>query len=103
MWLCHADGRRELVDRAAPVDISNAARYGRFKPGHPAGFIEAFANLYRDMADEVRAHRLGVPVRSGEVFGVDWALQGLQFLDAIQRSAHSQQWEPVGAALEVVA
>jgi hypothetical protein len=36
-------------------------------------------------------------------FGVDWALQGLQFLDAIQRSAHSQQWEPVGAALEVVA
>jgi predicted dehydrogenase len=103
MWLCHADGRRELVDRAAPVDVSNAARYGRFKPGHPAGFIEAFANLYRDMADEVRAHRLGVPVRSGEVFGVDWAMQGLQFLDAIQRSAHSQQWEPVGSAHEVVA
>jgi len=100
MWLCHADGRRELVDRASPVDVSNAPRYGRFKPGHPAGFIEAFANLYRDIADEIRAHRLGIPVNSGEVFGTDWALKGLQFLDAIQRSTRSNQWEPVIASMK---
>ena len=103
MWLCHADGRRELVDRASPVDVSNASRYGRFKPGHPAGFVEAFANLYRDMADEVRSHRVGAQVCSGEVFGVDWALQGLQFLDAIQRSTHSQQWEAVSASAGAIA
>lgn len=95
MWLCHADGRRELVDRASPVDVSNAARYSRFKPGHPAGFIEAFANLYQDIADEIRAHRLGTPATTDEVFGADWALHGLQFLDAIQSSARSNQWKPV--------
>lgn len=28
-------------------------RYQRFKAGHPSGFIEAFANLYRDFAGEL--------------------------------------------------
>ena len=30
------------------LPIINEARYERFKPGHPSGFTEAFANLYWD-------------------------------------------------------
>ena len=44
--LSYVDGRREIVDRASSVEIANLRRYNRFKAGHPAGFIEAFANLY---------------------------------------------------------
>jgi len=32
------------------LPIINEARYERFKPGHPSGFTEAFANLYWDAA-----------------------------------------------------
>ena len=32
------------------LPIVNEARYERFKPGHPSGFTEAFANLYWDAA-----------------------------------------------------
>ena len=39
------------MDRASLVDVANKRRYNRFKSGHPAGFIEAFANLYSDIAD----------------------------------------------------
>ena len=32
------------------------------RPAHPEGYIEAFANLYRDAADLIRAHRTGAAV-----------------------------------------
>lgn len=93
-----ADGRREILDRASPVEVAAELRYARFKPGHPAGFVEAFANLYRDFAVEVRGHRRGESRVTGEVFGVDQALEGVEFLDAICRSARSGAWEEVRSA-----
>jgi hypothetical protein len=45
-------GRKQINDRLTPesLEVSNG-RYQRFKAGHPAGFIEAFANYYFDIAD----------------------------------------------------
>ena len=37
-------------------DAQNASRLGR---GHPEGFFESFANLYREIADAIEAHRTG--------------------------------------------
>jgi predicted dehydrogenase len=38
-------GRKITLDRAnADIEIANDLRYNRFKSGHPAGFLEAFAN-----------------------------------------------------------
>jgi hypothetical protein len=37
-----------------------AARASRVVIGHPGGFIDAFANLYRDFADVVMAAHLGI-------------------------------------------
>jgi predicted dehydrogenase len=37
-----------------------AMRASRLVIGHPGGFIDAFANLYRDFADVVMATRLGI-------------------------------------------
>ena len=33
--------------------IAYKKRYNRYKSGHPSGFIEAFANLYSDLADDL--------------------------------------------------
>lgn len=50
--LSYSDGKREIIERGLESAlVCNLDRYNRFKPGHPAGFIEAFANLYSDFHD----------------------------------------------------
>lgn len=100
LLISHVDGRREIVDRAASVEVSHEKRYNRFKAGHPAGFIEAFANLYRDLADSLRQYQRAGHWQSAEVFGVDLALEGMYFLEAMVTSAESRRWEPVLASVD---
>ena len=90
------DGRRQIIDRAAAVEIANLQRYARFKAGHPAGFIEAFANLYCDIADCLRDYQSGGSWESHEVFSADLAAEGLQFLEAMVLSCQTKKWETVG-------
>ncbi len=43
-------GDLSYIDRLSSVSLEmSSARYQRFKAGHPAGFIEAFANYYQDI------------------------------------------------------
>ena len=96
LLLSHADGRREILDRAAAVEISSQRRYNRFKAGHPAGFIEAFANLYGDIADGLHEYRRTGEWQSNEVFSAELALEGMHFLEAMVSSAKSKTWRMVG-------
>lgn len=96
LLLNHADGRREILDRASIVEVANAQRYARFKAGHPAGFIEAFANLYKDIAQNLAQYQVSGGHVYDEVFGIELALEGLDLLEAIQRSATTESWQPVG-------
>ncbi len=93
--LAFADGRREILDRASSVEVSNMRRYNRFKAGHPAGFIEAFANLYGDIADSLRQYQATGQWESVEVFSADLALEGLLFLEAMKASVESKAWQRV--------
>ena len=45
-------GHTQIIERGADCVVAQQKRYERMKPGHPAGFIEAFSNLYMDIADE---------------------------------------------------
>lgn len=89
-----ADGRRERIDRGSShLLIAQTGRYNRFKAGHPAGFIEAFANLYADIADQLRQPS---PRTLGDyVFDAATATRGLEFLEAVDRSAHSGTWQNI--------
>jgi hypothetical protein len=75
--------------------VANQGRYSRFKVGHPAGFVEAFANYYHDTADALAAHLAGTAVASEYVFGIDDALQGLRVLEAIADSSINRCWAKV--------
>ena len=56
--------------------------------GHPEGFVEAFANIYAEAAKCMRGTDARVPdYRDG--------LAGIQFIDAVLRSAESGQWVEV--------
>ena len=53
-WL---DGPTQVLHAASTYLGAASLTGSRLPPGHPEGFIEAFANLYRDMADAIRAGR----------------------------------------------
>jgi len=87
-------GSKQIIDRASPhIKICNASRYTRFKAGHPAGFIEAFANYYYDVADALESYVQKTNNTNEYVFGIEEALEGLNLLEAIERSRKTKQWE----------
>ncbi|WP_426147317.1 Gfo/Idh/MocA family protein [Polaromonas sp. DSR2-3-2] len=99
LMLSYVDGRREILDRAAAVEVTNQRRYNRFKAGHPAGFVEAFANLYSDIADGLRKYKCTGAWQSDEVFSAELALEGMHFLEAMIFSAKTRAWKVVGGPL----
>jgi predicted dehydrogenase len=83
--------RREIRVGAGAAELDpEVRRYCRTPPGHPEGFIEALANLYRDFAGDVRAP--GTMARSAA--GPAAALRGMAFVEAtIASSAAGQAWQ----------
>jgi predicted dehydrogenase len=47
----------QTLSRAGPNLGPAAAHATRIPPGHPEGYLEGFANLYRDLAEQIRARR----------------------------------------------
>lgn len=87
-------GQRYTLDRASPeCRIANQDRYTRFKAGHPAGFIEAFANYYSDIADALLAFQANGQFRETEyVLGPDTAIEGIEFLNAVATASQTATW-----------
>jgi predicted dehydrogenase len=56
--------------------------------GHPEGYLEAFAQIYRDFAEDVRDAQAGRE-RPPRVPGLADGVRGLQFVEAVLRS-HAQ-------------
>lgn len=89
-------GNTSLITRAAnDLAICNQERYARFKAGHPAGFIEAFANYYVDIADWLIAYGNGERQPHPMVAGAEIAEEGLRMMEAISRSARNRSWQSV--------
>jgi len=87
------DGARMIIDRASPnVKIANQSRYNRFKSGHPAGFIEAFGNLYVDIAQELSKYKIDNNYKSDWSYGAIQATKGLEVFEAIQISSKKNKW-----------
>ena len=79
-------GTNTLIDRTSTANsIASQSRYCRFKAGHPAGFIEAFANYYADIAAELKGEK------NSFTAGADIATEGLNFLEKAQLSATLSQ------------
>lgn len=86
-------GHQMRIDRAnSVVQIAHLDRYNRFKSGHPAGFLEAFANLYGDIAHSLIGGRPSGHQCPHYVFSARHAREGLVMLEAINRSARERNW-----------
>jgi predicted dehydrogenase len=87
------DGRREILDRAGQCQYANQFRYNRMKPGHPTGFVEAFANLYTDIHEALVNYKAGHKQNNEYVFGLEQAKSGLVLFEAAKAANKSGKWE----------
>lgn len=89
------DGRKEILDRSQDSHVAGKVRYNRFKSGHPAGFIEALANLYVDIADKLVAFQSGKVDNNPFVYGLDGSEKGLNLFHCAVKSQQSESWEMI--------
>jgi len=94
--VAYSTGRRCIIDRGNDeVEVCNQQRYTRFKVGHPAGFIEAYANYYQDIANALQNYKKNNTIIFKDCFGIEEAYEGMKLFEAIQRSSRSKSWETV--------
>ncbi len=61
--------------------------------GHPEGFLEAFANIYRAFADAIIAGLNGDKNPTGDFPGIDDGIAEMRFLEAlVKSSADTSKW-----------
>jgi len=80
-----------LVRRNGPGAGPAAAHASRIPAGHPEGYLEAFAQLYRDFAEQVTARREG---RAPDpacllVPGIEAGVRGMRFIAAAVASSRA--------------
>lgn len=78
----------QMLTRGSAAANDAAARLSRLPAGHPEGYLEGFANIYREIATDIIAARKGK--RSGrEVIypSITDGLNGVAFIEAAVRSA----------------
>lgn len=87
------DGHYYVLDRgSSEAKTAQEPRYNRFKAGHPSGFIEAFANLYADIADDLRSFKKSKTRSNKYVHGTVVAEEGIRFLEKVSESAQVGSW-----------
>jgi predicted dehydrogenase len=90
-----SDGSKSVLSRGGDGLSDRAARATRLPGGHPEGFIEAFANLYRGVAEAIRGARAETPPGplAVEVPVAEDGRLGVRFVEACVESARNQsQW-----------
>ncbi|GAC1431086.1 MAG: Gfo/Idh/MocA family oxidoreductase [Ktedonobacteraceae bacterium] len=103
LLLCPVDGPYQTLSRGSNWLSPAARRASRLGPGHPEGYLEAFATIYADIADAVLARRDGIeadPLAS--LFPtVEDGVLGVMFVDAaVASNQHNGHWMKVALDLQ---
>jgi len=79
---------RTVMRRGNSYVGASAQKYTRIPFGHPEGFIEAFANVYRAtaeaIADEVSGRR---PAKNYDFPSIDDGVEGMAFIESVVKSS----------------
>jgi predicted dehydrogenase len=103
LWIKAADKPVELIRSGGPGLSAATRAHSRLPSGHPEGYLEAFANVYRHFAAQVRAHgghRNGDPAPRA-VPGIKAALRGMAFIETVVGASRSaQKWHAFPAVTD---
>jgi len=97
LWFTPLGGAAQRLTRAR-VSGASAAHATRVPAGHPEGYLEAFAQLYKDAALQIEALNEGraLPAESLLLTTVEDGVAGLRFIDAmLTSSAADGQWREI--------
>ena len=92
------EGAPSQVYRTNKGPLCDAARaHARIPEGHPEGYIEAFANIYRNAAMAIAAHIEGKPHNEMYDFpSIDDGVRGMEFIYKVIESGESDlKWTTV--------
>ncbi len=82
------------VYRTGVGDLSQAAlQHARVPAGHPEGYLEAFANIYRNFAVQLEARLEGTTIDTDlyDFPTIDDGIRGMAFIEAVVASSQSNQ------------
>ena len=91
------------VYRTANGYLCDAAKAaGRTPPAHPEGYLEAFANIYKNFANAIRARQLGRKLAKDDIANdypkIEDGVRGMAFIDAVVKSSkRNAKWTKVAA------
>ncbi|WP_310631603.1 Gfo/Idh/MocA family oxidoreductase [Paraburkholderia sp.] len=88
-----SDRPTQIFHAGASYLAASAASACRLPPGHPEGYLEAFANLYRDFAASIRARASGASDECGLVNGIEAGVRSMRFVEvAVAASRDGRGW-----------
>jgi predicted dehydrogenase len=88
LWFTPFGEPKRLITRGGAGSGAAAARVTRVPPGHPEGYLEAFATIYKEAAAAIFAAREGRAADADVIFpSVDDGVKGVAFVDACVRSS----------------
>jgi predicted dehydrogenase len=89
-WL---DDPEEIYHAAAGYLGSDALAVTRTPSGHPEGYLEAFAVLYREFADALSVWKKGsTNPLPATLPGIEAGVRGMRFIDRVMESNGKQGW-----------
>lgn len=91
----------QVLERGGAGFGEAGARLNRIPGGHPEGYLEAFASLYAEVAQQLRAARRGgrKTDKACHFPTIADGLRGVQFIEAVQRSSRlGGRWVKLPAA-----
>ncbi|QIB36414.1 Gfo/Idh/MocA family oxidoreductase [Ancylobacter pratisalsi] len=94
LWFTRFGEPRQLFTRNGAGSWPEAARVSRVPPGHPEGYLEAFATIYAEAARAIRAHQRGETVPEGTTYPtLADGLAGMRFIAAcVASSKRNAAW-----------
>lgn len=95
----YPDRPREILRRGNAYVGEGAQRVTRIPAGHPEGYLEAFANLYREAFRAIAAEVAGEPTPDDlDLPDIDDGVAGMAFIEAAVASARQgAAWVPVAS------
>ncbi|NOR76003.1 MAG: gfo/Idh/MocA family oxidoreductase, partial [Draconibacterium sp.] len=94
------DKPMQILRVGTSMDSNVAAHNSRTPGGHPEGYLEAFANIYRNFSLTVRA-KMNNETPTTEMLdfpGVEDGIRGMQFIDSVVKAGYSDdmKWVKFG-------
>ena len=89
---------RRTIRRGSAGTGRAAAHATRIPSGHPEGYLEAFAQLYNDLAEQITARRENRPPNPDSLLvpGISDGVEGVRFINAVlESSRNGSAWTPI--------